>query len=105
MGDLRLLEDGSERGGAFVSDVVLKETEKGVGEAGKAREQACQRALTERRTLGRVGAPQRGHGAPPEPLAELGDALGGVGAVATKIDAAELVEAQAAKERRRVNGH
>jgi hypothetical protein len=26
MGDLRLLEDGSERGGALVSDVVVEET-------------------------------------------------------------------------------
>ena len=51
----------------------------------------CQWALTERRTLGRVGAPQRGHGAPLEPLAQLGDALGGVGAIAIPVEAAELV--------------
>ena len=49
-------------------------------------------------------APERGHGASPERLAQLGDALGGVGAAAAKIKAAELVSAQAAKGRRSVNG-
>ena len=49
------------------------------------------------------GALERGHGAPLERLAELGDALGSVGAFA-KDDAAETVVGQAAKERRRVNG-
>ena len=47
---------------------------------------------------------ERGHGAPLEHLAELGDALCSVGAAAKAIDAAELVIAQAVKERRRVNG-
>ena len=47
---------------------------------------------------------ERGHGAPLEPLAELGDALGGVGAFAPAGDAAEFVVGQAAKERMRVNG-
>ena len=44
------------------------------------------------------GALERGHGAPFEPLAQLGDALGGVGAVAfgDALDAAELVVGQAA---------
>ena len=50
------------------------------------------------------GALERGHGAPLERLAELGDALGSVGAFATGFDAAETVVGQAAKERRRVNG-
>ena len=52
---------------------------------------------------GGCGALKRGHGTPLEPLAELDDALGGVGAVNT-IEAAELVVDQAAKERRSVNG-
>ena len=39
-----------------------------------------------------------------DPLAQLGDALCSVGAAAPLIEAAELVIAQAAKERRRVNG-
>ena len=50
------------------------------------------------------GAPKRGHGAPLQPIAELGDALGGVGAVTLIIEAAELVVIQAAKGRRSVNG-
>ena len=44
------------------------------------------------------GALERGHGAPLERLAQLGDALGGVGAVAITIDTAELVAGQTAKE-------
>ena len=51
------------------------------------------------------GALERGHGAPLEPLTELGDALGSVGAVTLLTEAAELVVAQAAKGRRSVNGH
>ena len=64
----------------------------------------CQWALTQKQTLRGGGAPKRGHGAPLEPLAELGDALGGVGAVTLSIEAAELVVIQAAKGRRSVNG-
>ena len=44
------------------------------------------------------GALERSHGAPLERLAELGDALGGVGAVAITIDTTELVADQTAKE-------
>ena len=64
----------------------------------------CQRALTGKRILRGGSALERGHGAPLERLAELGDALGGVGAVTQRIDAAELVVAQAAKGRRSVSG-
>ena len=46
------------------------------------------------------GALERGHGAPLEPLAQLGDAVGGVGALAVRVDAAQLVIAQTAKGRR-----
>ena len=66
--------------------------------------QACQGALTERRTLWGGGALQRGHSAPLEALAQLGDTLGGVGAVSIFIEAAELVATQATKGRRSVNG-
>ena len=67
-------------------------------------EQACQRALTQKQTLFGGGALQRGHSAPLEPLAQLGDALGGVGTaaaivkqlVANQLVAAQLVAAQAA---------
>ena len=51
------------------------------------------------------GALERGHGASLEPLAQLGDAVGGVGAPAVPIEAAQLVCRQAAKgERGSVNG-
>ena len=63
----------------------------------------------EANTLGRRGTLERGHGAPLEPLAQLGDALGPVGAldIACIIfpDAAEPVAIQAAKgEGGSVNG-
>ena len=68
----------------------------------------CQWALTERRTLRGGGAPKRGQGATLESLAELYDALGGIGthdiAFIIYPDAAELVAIQAAKGRWRVNG-
>ena len=51
------------------------------------------------------GAPERGHGAALEALAQLVDALRSVGAAAVMIEAAELVAGQAAKARRSVNGH
>ena len=70
----------------------------------KVRDQVCQGVLTLKRTLVGGCALQRGHGAPLERLAQLGDALGGVGAAAMTVDAAELVSAQAAKGRRSVNG-
>ena len=78
-GDLRLLEDGSERGGALGSDAVAARLQAGwwAGER-----EACQRALTQKRTLWGGGALERGHGAALERLAQLGDALGRVGAVA-----------------------
>ena len=66
----------------------------------------CQGALTRKRTLWGGGALERGHGAPLERLAQLGDALGGVGAVASLIKTAELVVRQAAKVGSgSVNGH
>ena len=46
------------------------------------------------------GALERGHGAPLERLAQLGDALCSVGAAGPIIEAAELVVGQAAKGRR-----
>ena len=58
-------------------------------------EHECQGALTQKQTLGGGGALQRGHDTPPEPLAQLRDALRGVGAVAAIVKAAELLVAQA----------
>ena len=48
----------------------------------------------------RGGVLERGQGAPLETLAQLGDAVRGVGALAIPVEAAEAVVAQAAKERR-----
>ena len=59
-------------------------------------------ADTKANALGR-GALERGHVALLEPLAQLGDALGGVGAVAMTVDAAELVVGQAATRERGVS--
>ena len=53
-------------------------------------------ADTKANTLGAGGALQRGHGALLERLAQLGDALGGVGAAAILIEATDLVVGQAA---------
>ena len=47
----------------------------------------------------RGGALERGHGALLECLAQLGDALGGVGADPPLVDAAELVAVQTAMQR------
>ena len=60
----------------------------------------CQRVLTRKRTLWGGGALERCHGAFLEPFTQLGDALCSVGATAETIEAAELVEGQAAKGRR-----
>ena len=57
---------------------------------------SSQRALTQKQTLWGVGALERGHGAPLEPLAQLRDALGGVGATAERVEAAELIVGQTA---------
>ena len=70
---------------------------------GTVRESACQWALTLKRALVGGCALQRGHGAPLERLAQLGNALGGVAAEAVKAEAAELVLGQAAKARRGVS--
>ena len=52
-----------------------------------------------------AGALERGHGAPLEPLAQLGDAQGGVGTadITIIIESAEPVAIQAAKGRRGVS--
>ena len=60
-------------------------------------------ADTKANTLWGGGAPERGHGAPLERLAQLGDALSGVSALTLIIEAAELVVIQAAKGKRGVS--
>ena len=63
--------------------------------------------VTKANTLWGSGTPERGHGAPLERVAQLGDAQGGVGtldiAIFIVIEAAELVVIQAAKGRRGVS--
>ena len=60
VGNHRLLEDGCECGGALVSDVVATKTaSEGRSEDG-VREQPCQGALTQKRTLWGGGAPEVG---------------------------------------------
>ena len=58
----------------------------------------CQPGLAREWALRCGGALDRGDGAAPEPLAQLGDALGAVGAVTIVADAAELVVTQAASK-------
>ena len=58
-------------------------------------EQACQRALTQKQTLGGGGALQRGQGALLERLAQLRDALCSVCALTIHVDAAQHVVSQA----------
>ena len=85
-------------------DVVPRKT------AGEGRSEDGERAVVsrgaDRKANTRVGggALERGHCASFERLAQLGDALSVVGAEAILVEAAELVESQAAKGRRSVNG-
>ena len=59
---------------------------------------SAQGVLTQTRTLCvGSGAPELGHGASLERLAQLGDALSGVGALARAVEAAEFVAFQAAR--------
>jgi hypothetical protein len=94
MGDHRLFEDGSERGGALVSDLVASETaSEGWGGDGE-RVGVSMGADTNKRTLGGGGALERGHRASLERLAELGEACSGVGALSI-LDATQRVVSQA----------
>ena len=68
------------------------------GGLGTVRHQECQWTLTQKRTLLGGCALERGHSASLEPLAQLDDALSGVGAAAIGVDAAELVVGQTTKE-------
>ena len=95
------LESFSEGGSSFGTEVVALQTASAGKEAGAEK---CQWALTENQTLRAGGALERGHGAPLERLAQLGDALSSVGAGPPGGNAAELVVGQAAKGRRSVNG-
>ena len=93
--DLRLLEDCGERGGALGSDVVVRDAVS-EGQNGNGGRVGASTGVDREASTRGGGALERGHGAPLEPLAQLCDALCGVGALAIRIDAAELVEGQAA---------
>ena len=77
------------------------------GRAGMWRESSvCQRALTERRTLGVGSALQRGHRAPLEPLTQRNDALSGGNEPVRHVVPTNVVIVQTAQRGRvRVNGH
>ena len=79
--------------------MLLRPRLRATGRARMVREQACQRALTRHSWGG--GALERGHGAPLEHLAQLGDALGGVGTldftISILVVAAERVAGQAVR--------
>ena len=77
LGDLRLLEDGSERSGALSSDFVLSETVS-EGWSGDGERVGVSMGIDTKANTRANGAPQRGHRASLERLAQLGDALGGV---------------------------
>ena len=99
--DLRLLEDGSERGGALVADAVALDAAKHGGGWGGERRGVSMGADTKANTMG-WGALERGHGAPLERLAQLGHGLHSVSALTREwAHATEPVVLQAAKERRR----
>ena len=88
---------------AVVGEVVLTHTaSRGRGWDGET-SRVSTGADTKANTRG-GSALERGQGAPLEPLAQLGDALGGVGAVTVPVEATELVAGQTAKGKRSVNG-
>ena len=60
----------------------------------------CQQGPIRERLVRCGSALERGNGTAPEPLAQLGDALGGVGALAHFAEAAEVVAFQAASSTR-----
>ena len=104
-GDLRLLEDGSERGGALSSDVVASDTageQRGGARVVREHSQRVKGRWHKKRTLGRGGAPQPRHAAPLEPFAQLGDALRSESPLTIPVvDTIEHVVVQAAKQGRR----
>ena len=94
--DLRLLEDSRELGDALVSDVVAANTVQARPSGDDEKAGMSAGADTKANTLGAGGALQRCHGALLERLAQLGDALRGVGAESKGIEATDLVVGQAA---------
>ena len=99
VGDLRLVEDGSQRSGALGSDVVDSETAS-EGQDGNSERVGVSMGADTKANTRAGGALERGHRASLERLAQLGDTLGDVGASPDVGEAAELVVGQTAKGRR-----
>jgi len=97
-GNLCILEDGGERGGVLETDLVCSETAS-EWRRGRGKRVSMSTGIARKANAQANGAPQRGHGASLEPLAQLGYALRGVGALAVHVEAAEPVFTQAAKGR------
>ena len=95
LGDLRLVEDGGEREGTLVSDRVTTETANEGQSRNGVGEQACQWALTQKRTLSGGGALQGGDLRLLEDSSKRGGAL-----------VSDVVETETANrwESKRVNG-
>ena len=102
--NLRLLEDGSERSYALSSDSVHSETAS-QGQDGNGEWVGVSMGADRNANTWGSGALERGHGAPLETLAQLGDTLGSVGALAKGVEAAELIVGQPAGEGGSVNGN
>ena len=91
-----------ERLFGLVAEVIEPETVKR-GTEGEGERASVSRGADKRANTMGWRALERGHVAPIEPTAQLGDAHGGVGAAAATIQAAELVPGQAATRERGVS--
>ena len=103
LGDLRLLEDGGERGGTLISDLVVPQTVSEEQSGDGVKEQACQWALTRN-----LGAGFRAPGGLLERL-QRGVALEALGesscSFGTKVVHRETASMGAGPGAESVNGH
>ena len=95
-----LAELGDALGGVGATKVPAEAAELVAEQAASKGESGggCQQGSTRERALRCGSALERGDGAAPEPFAQLGDALGGVVAAATLVEAAEVAAPQAASK-------
>ena len=98
----RLAQLGDALAGVGAVAFIIEAAEPVHGQAATQERGVSMAADTKANALGR-GALERGHVALLERLAQLGDALGGVGAAAEDVEAAELVPGQAATRERGVS--
>ena len=101
-GHVALLEPLAQLGDAFVGvgavAFIIEATELVPSQA-TTQERGVSMGVDTKANTGRGGALERGHGTALEPLAQLGDALGGVGAATEFIEATDIVVGQAAMGR------